>query len=413
MLDRLCSDTCGHVFKLLTPLEVSAARGCSRALAAALDPTRARRIWEDAGRNAAPLAALLKFIPTGRGAAAFVAIYPNALRAKAVFTEAALQYACSKNWVDKAQWLIKNTRIRGIAVWCSTPGGFSSSALELACRGGHLELVQLLVTTFKIPAVAVIARHGSHIRLFQEVCAAGHLGLARWLATHFAIDFAKFRPICNEVLQEACAHDRVAVVVWLLGHYPYAYSELLGVFLRACRANAPFAAWLITTGTIARIVDFKYDRCHAMRTLCEHGHLEVARMFAARFDITAASVREYQDLNYLGMIRTPLEVMRWLTIACTHGHFHIADWLTAEFELKRADGAQLAICELIGYGKYITARSDYEAAFPAIRWLMRRFRVQVSDVRRFETPYTPIGCAKWYAPDVEWLEVQDQAGQLS
>jgi hypothetical protein len=44
---------------------------------------------------------------------------------------------------------------------------------------------------------------------------------------------------------------------------------------------------------------------------------------------------------------------------------------------------------------------------------MRRFRVRVSDVCRFETPYTPIGCAKWYAPYVEWLEAQAQAGQLS
>jgi hypothetical protein len=351
MLDRLCSDICGQVFKLLTPLEVSAARGCSRALAVALDPACARRIWADAGHNTVSLAALLKFIPAGRGAAAFAAIYPIAVHTRPVFAEAALQYACSKNWVDKAQWLIKNTRIRGIAVWCSTPGRLTRSALELACRGGHLELVQLLVTIFKIPAAAVVARHGSHPRLFQEVCAAGYLELARWLASHFEIDFTKFRPICNEVLQEACAHDRVAVVLWLLEHYPYVYGELLGIFLRACRANAPFAAWLITSGTIAHIVSFKYDRCHAMRMLCEHGHLEVARLFASRFDITAASVREYQDLNYLGMIRTPLEVMRWLTIACTHGHFHIADWLTAEFELKRADGAQLAICELIGYSK--------------------------------------------------------------
>ena len=126
--------------------------------------------------------------------------------------------------------------------------------LGFACIGGHLPLVQWLVTRG-----APIIR-----QTLNSACKGGHLPIVQWLVTQGAL-------VTKWTLISACEGGHLPLVQWLVAHRaPVSESALR----KACRGgHLRLAQWLVTQG--APVTEW------SLESACHGGHTSLARWLVA------------------------------------------------------------------------------------------------------------------------------------
>lgn len=220
-LERISADAHCVVFGYLTPLELVAARSCSRQLYRRLDWRTAPAIWERAARHVS-IPRLLADVPATRAATHCATIYRAKLQGETDERMALiLAIACERGWLEKAQWAVASFPkcIPRPGLWAHQEN-VATSLLHGACKGGHLSTAQWLAAIFNMRAIlwADIYASGAALHI---ACSEGHLAVAQWLAAHFGIDRAFLAKINTlaDLFFIAQANGHPAIYQWLASQF--------------------------------------------------------------------------------------------------------------------------------------------------------------------------------------------------
>jgi hypothetical protein len=356
MLDGLCADAWRLVLILLTPLEVAALRGCARTFEAkwpSHDP-----IWKLVGPNAS-LPLLFAHIQSVKSACAFTAIYPDVYYSQKLQWRQSLpafRYACHRGWLVKAQLIGAQLPARPRYSRRNWITRGSDAPLWRAFRANHTHVVEWLVSTYQLETFRGYIRY----RCFEDCCRRGHLELAQFVLRASVVT-GRANAV-NMGLVAASRYGRLAVVNWLLSLDSLdgvrAYEVATALHDACDYGHLPIVLRLLDTGDLCP-TEVEIRKRGAMVAACAGGHLEVAR----------ALVDHYYRGQLLDIVfNDPTgfdAIVRCVTKACTAGHFAVAEWLVSSVEIPRD--------RLLRTLNYSTNR-------PTIRWLLRRFRITISEV---------------------------------
>ena len=186
---------------------------------------------------------------------------------------------CGSGYLSFAKYFYHNTLTEKY-----DPSLHYKQALEEACVGGHLDVVQWIFefrpyTTDEFQSNVNIANAIS--------CDYGHVAILKWLFTtyHSQINFWAF---CG-----ACAHGHLDIVKWIASNKHYTKHDIS-------------------------------TECYsAFRLACANGHLSIAKWLTAAFHITQEDARSRGE--YV------------LYYACINGHLEMAKWLVKTFSFDKND----------------------------------------------------------------------------
>lgn len=353
MIERLCLDACCAVFAFLSPAAAATVRGCSRTLYEHPNWKVTSRLWIAAVAHSQ----LINVFAHLEGIAAmqlFDAIYALPEAELAAGAQLILRVACGRGWLKKARWATKQFRIqRAPPIWAAPTGAF-----HLACSGGHLSVAQWMVTAFAITASELSHNAAWRNLAFRAACEAGHLDMAKWLERTFEVNIELL-----EALPAACAGGHLLMVYWLVAigrlraHCHARSAHIVAAFKNACNGgHLLIAQHLATTFAIDT-----YDVQELLGAACKTGHLAVAEWLADRYYTIRYTLSFEQRSRRVSLFQTAcsagqLEMAQWtvakfglsnidarsesgraLRSACTHGHLAVAQWLVAQFDLDPAD----------------------------------------------------------------------------
>jgi ankyrin repeat protein len=216
-----------------------------------------------------------------------------------------------------------------------------------SCENGQLEKLQWLAAQGLIGPPDLHHRECSGVNALNTACGRGRLAVAQWLTTHFgcAADDTSFVWVC--------AGGHLATAQWLVARFgPRPHLDYVPIMQLACaRGRAAVAAWLVAQFAGMSATPW-YPRLQYLLAACEGGHLEVARLLVAPvgrgggFD-SARTVRlcELRAERRRGARRAATKLRRLdtcdrftaLAAACRYGHLEIAHLLVAEWQLTARD----------------------------------------------------------------------------
>lgn len=186
--------------------------------------------------------------------------------------------------------------------------------------------------------------------VFGAVCARGHLELATWMATHYALTREEKLAKENDVINSICAGNDVQMAQWYVGSCKLRQKEALEMFQQACMyGNLEMSQWLAARFSLTREVVragwlfrrtclwlrpainkwlveyFDLSREEVMaednlafQAICSFGYLDLAKWIAARYNFTHADVTNGGNCAYIAAVQ--------------NSHHAVAEWLKAYAE---------------------------------------------------------------------------------
>ena len=205
----------------------------------------------------------------------------------------------------------------GALMWAKKEGmPWDAEACTQAARGGHVDLVSLLIK-FHCPFdVDQMAR---------RACYRGHVHVLEWLAYWHNV------PWCTEYTQAAARRGHLETLKWLRqpGH-------------QGSRAPCPWTSWTVTNAAVGghlAVIEWATAngarmRTHAMVAAADNGHLELVRWMRERnvamnerVCLAAADGGHLDVLQYLrsGQFPCPWDAAT-SHAAARHGHLRVLRW---------------------------------------------------------------------------------------
>lgn len=177
--------------------------------------------------------------------------------------------ACTSGDRGQAEWILQ--AYPGVEVHQRT--------FVQVCAQGHLELVQWLHSTLKLPADCWSHRD---FYAFRATCGQGHLEVVRWLHAVYDISETNARVRNNEAFRFACENGHLETAQWLTETF---------------RLTTP---------------DARASHDYAMRWSCNNGHLHIAKWLYANFKFTGEQ-DDGHSLSWRCRSKTNNnEISRWL-----------------------------------------------------------------------------------------------------
>ncbi|XWX00732.1 hypothetical protein V2A60_008753 [Cordyceps javanica] len=196
---------------------------------------------------------------------------------------------------------------------------YGRTALQAACEGGHLEVVERLLHA-KADVNAPAAEYNGRTAL-QAACEKGHLEVVeRLLSAKAYVNAAATKAVGRTALQAACEGGHLEVVERLLGAKADVNAAATDFTARtalqaACAGgHLEVVERLLSAEADVNAAAANFSGRTALQAACEKGHLEVVeRLLGAKADVNAAAA------NSSG--RTALQA------ACEKGHLEVVERL--------------------------------------------------------------------------------------
>ncbi len=226
--------------------------------------------------------------------------------------------SCCNGYLIVAQWLYSTFHF----TLADMEEDYILFPFLLSCENGHIATAQWLYCTFNISIADI-----KYSWALQSACGGGHLLIVQWL--HSICQFTTDDIIVehNHAFKNACINGHLELAQWL-----YSTFQLTGIdrndiniaFMHACcRGYLLLAQWLHSTFQLT-IDDVRYFNkrrfCGPFRSSCENGHLDVAKWLHNIFDLTDDDAQFFNNFALLQ--------------ACKKNHFHIAIWLCDTFHIR-------------------------------------------------------------------------------
>lgn len=304
--------------------------------------------------------------------------------------------ACGHGHLDIAQWLHDMCAF-------SVDDIVQGNIFTCVCAGGHIKVARWLMDTFAEPQREVF--RGEYPNAFAMACRSGHLHLVQWFAPHVTRE-----EVCGDnmsAMQYACLNGHLRVVKWVVQHFGLMVVEdspdLFGTpFVEACSGGRLMVAqWLndqlaLSHGEGATAAPIpKHYIYLSLAEACSMGHLDVVKWLVSCFGLTLVDVEENLHEGALGStcLDGPLHVAEWLVEyfgytcddvtaknlgllkkMCRSGKLDSVKWVVDRFDIQPESGTS-AVVEIL-YGSP-HARPNLEI----IKWLYCRFKLAPSQMR--------------------------------
>lgn len=440
------------IYGFLGVPELLGAQRVSRRIAGRLSPAAAPAVWAAARpRFITDMGVWLTELPcadlcvleAAYGISAQFEQVPLAKRLLRSSVSEAACAACQRGQLTKAQWLFDRFAdiSRRDCLYAACKGGPASlaavdwliaselnevdDAFRVACAHGHLEHARHLVRAH----IDVRANDNAAVR---DACYGGHLPVVQWLVTEYALTPADLCTFECYAIRRAASNGHHAVVSYLIDRFGSAvvYKSAFGSICTSCPLDVVQRVASQLGITDAGVNEFDYLEFNYLEVSCRAGQLATVMWLADR-----AELSDYgrETLLHGACINGHLRVAAWLVThfeyhmahpallwsTCAAGHLATAQWLVSQFkrEWPAAGVALVDVCRAghLTMAQWIVETFDLEecgnAPFAAcaaghlavVRWLLSTFAMP-GDMRR----HTHIkACAAGYLDIVKALTEDD------
>jgi hypothetical protein len=216
--------------------------------------------------------------------------------------------------------------------------------------------------------------------LFSDVCGAGHVRIAAWLASKASLTADDIRAQHVVALVSACAQGQISIAVWLVTAYKLTITDACAYGKNALRAacvssHVALVTWLLEYFAI-RTAHIS-DRTALLHDACEGG-IEILKLITKTIMFTTGDLVSAEGPVSTGdlgskSILCRKSVLSWV---CIKGKLDAAKFLTAYFALT-AEAAR-------NYG-YQILKSAFASESPTVvAWVVQTFKITNAEIAKVD-----------------------------
>jgi hypothetical protein len=241
----------------------------------------------------------LKEVAFGRTAAGRIRTTDGAVK---IIGRGLFYQACVEGDIERAEWICRMFPNLNIGAEVRAATIFMTTLFSDVCGAGHIRIATWLANKAGLTADDIRAQH---VVALVAACAQGQISIAVWLVIAFKLTIEDICTYGKNALRAACVSSHIALVTWLLEYFAIRTAHIpdrMALLRDACEGGTEILK-LITktvTFTMADLVSAgglvsENILCYksVLSWVCIKGKLDAAKFLAAYFTLTAEVVRDY------------------------------------------------------------------------------------------------------------------------